>query len=690
MATQTIDQRSPGARKVQNYHVFGGLDGNRGDQEGQESKEISFKLLKNCLIDKRLNAVVKKPGSVVETISGTLGIPLGIAEHIKSANDSLIPIRRSILANFSGSSWKQNNSGTWSDVTVDSGLSFATSRPSTFTQLGSRLYIAAGLPAYWEGPGTTIKRVGIPASTSQIGITSYNTGSGITLSQGTSYVFTYYNASTGLESDWSPPSATVPVITNQSIVIAIPATVAGNNYDSLRIYRYLDGGTFPYLVTQVAVGATTYTDSKPDSQLTTRIAPRYRNSVPPSQTYVIAAYAQCLWVVDASDPYKLCFSRPFTGSNNDPEYFPTDQYVRTSQPITALLVTSSQMLVFHPRSISIITGSSSDDFDLKPLIPGIGTVFAQSVSTNGTDIVFLSEQGFISVTFGGGNRIHLSREIDLDLQPLLAGSYNVAIYASSVWNPSLRQFIFAVSALSNANALWEEVGTGSTADAVAGWQTSPGGVTDVWENAGSVVTTTQTRVKIWGWSPELSSPEQGNRWMEYTFPTSLDQNSDGAYITSLVHPSPSSDSNDPQQDKTYIGYYNGTVGKILSAFRRDTNTDNSSAITAELITNRICPGNLDGGYKLFHHLGFHNTYSDPTSDGSGVLSYLIDYDDPHLRSYSSNLTAFNTAALDRKKFPTMRARHIHLYLTDTSQSQSKILLSEFFIDYRERMRKEGR
>lgn len=687
MGIPTLDQKNAGARKLQRYSVAGGISASKGNQE---TTPVEFLILKNCLVDKRLGAVVKKPGSAAESISGTLGIPLGLAEHIASSNGSLIPIKRTILANFAGGEWRQNQAGNWSSVTVDSLTSFATSRPSTFTQLGNRLYIAGGLPAYWDGPGTSIKRIGIIAPSEKATLTSYNTGSGISLSAGTSYVYTYFDSTSGLESDWSPISDAVPVIVNKSVVIGIPAATA-TNWDKIRIYRYLDGGGFPYLVDTVNSGTTSYTDSKPDSQLTTRASKRYDKAVPPTQSYICASYSQYLWFVDGADPYKLTFSQPYTGSNAEPQYFPQSQYVRTSEPITALLVTSSRMLVFHPRSISIITGSSKDEFDLKPLIPGLGTVFAQSISTNGTDIVFLSEQGFISVTFGGGNRIHLSREIDLDLQPLLAGSYNSAIYASSVWNPSLRQFIFCVSALSTANAQWEEVGTGSTADAVAGWETTPGGVTDVWEDVSSVVAGNVTRIKVWGWSPELSSP-QGNLWMEYTFPIAEDQNSSGAYITTLVHPSPSADSNDPQQDKTYIGYWTGTVGGILSAFRRDTNTDSGAAITAEIITGRVVPGNQDGGYKMFIGLGFTGAYTDPTSDAAATLTYLLDYEDPHLRAYASNLKSFtaDSASSDIKKFVDTEGRHVHIRIVDTSQSQSKILLSEFFVHYRERLRKKGR
>jgi len=675
----TTDNQSPGARRVQRYSVAGGLSGSKANQE---TTPVEFVKLVNCLVDKRLGAVVKRPGSVQETISGALGTPLGIAEYYSASASTLIPIRRVMLANFSGNEWRQNQAGTWSSVSVDSGLSLSSSKPSTFTQIGSRLYIAAGEPAYWDGPGTTIKPLGIPAPTSALTITSSNTGSGITLTSGTSYMATCYNSTTGAESDWSPISSAVGAISNKSIVIALPATAAGE-WDQFRIYRYLDGGAYPYLVDTVSAATTSYTDSKPDAQLTSRASARYKKGLPPTQAFVCANYSQHLWFVDATDPYKLCFSEPYTGSNVDPSYFPLENTVRSSEPITALLVTSSRLLIFHPRSISVLTGSSKDEFDIDPLIPGIGTVFPQSVSTNGTDIVFLSEQGFVSITFGGGSRIHLSREIDLDLQPLLAGSYNAFIYASSVWSPSLRQFIFCISARSAATVGWVDATSGLTAT----WVDTLSAISKAWESTDLAAQTTN-RVKIWGWSPELSNA-QGNLWAEYAFPVATDSNTNNAFVTTMCHPAPSSDSNDPQQDKTYIGYYTGTAGGIISAFRKDTNTDNGTPITSEIITGRICPGDQQAAFKLFQSLGFHNAYSDPTSDTLGSLSYLIDFDDPHLRGYE-DFDIPLAGSTDQKKFSTMQGRHIHLRLVDTSQSQSKVLLSEFFITYRERMRRSGR
>lgn len=680
MGTVTIDNNSPGRRQSKRYSVAAALDSTVADQE---SLPVGFRYLKNCLVDKRSNALLKRPGSTTETIANGLGIPLGAGEY-DTAAVGFIPINNTILANFSGTFY-QNQAGVWSAVSTSSRCNFQTSRQCQFTKLNNKMFIAAGLPAKWKGPGTTIDRVGIVAPTAAAAITSYSSGTGITLTESAQYVYTYFDSTTGLESDWSPLSNAVPPIDNKSVVITIP-TVTAANWDKINIYRTLDRGTFPYFVASIS-GTFTYTDSTPDEGLQDRIRDRYERSVPPSTSFIASKFAQCIWMIDGNDPYSLRFSNPDTGDSNELEYFPIDNEFRSNEPMTGLLVVPGKMLVFHGRSISYVSGSSVDDFVFLPFNPGVGTIFPNSIATNGTDIVFLAEAGFVRLPISDGDPEVISSEIDEDIGPILSGHYNLAVYASTCWNPSLRQFVFMLNAQSATTALWEEVGSGSVAAAVAGWQI-PASTDDTWEDATAETFSAQNKIKLWGWSPELSG-KGVHAWMEYTFPTITDGNSSGAYPVFVMHPQPSADSLGPQQDRTFLGFYDGTQGKIRTCFRNDKTQDDATAITSEWITGRLVPGLQTGGFKLFHALGFQNSYSDPTADGGTTLKYLIDFDDPQLRSFSGSLITI-TETDDLKNFPTMLGRHIHLYGIDTSSSLTKILLGEFFIHFRERMRREGR
>lgn len=684
MGNLTTDEQNPGRKQVKRFSVAAGLASNQGDQE---SNPVGFLLLKNCLVDKRLGLVLKKPGSLQETLVGTPGFPLGMSEYLKSSSGQTIPLTRTLVALFGGA-LQQQQAGTWSSIATSAYVNFSTSRQCTFAKLGGNMFIAAGLPAKWGGPTKTADRVGIIPPSSPATVNALINAGSITLIAGTRYVLTFSDSTTGLESDWSDPSISTGPVTAKRIDITIPAYTQ-TNWNQIKIYRYLDGGTLPYFVATVAAGTTSYSDNATDATLLQSIGTRYDRAVPPSSVYLTAKYAQCIWNVDDSNPYKICFSKPYTGSDVDLEYFPINNYIMANDPITGLFSAPGKLLLFHPRSISYISGYSVDDFVFQNFVPGVGTVFPLSIATNGADVVFLAEEGFVSMPLAGGQPRHISREIDTDLQPLLAGSYNSALYVSSAWNTSLRQFLFAIAAQSTAGSPWEEFGTGNTSSAVAGWQTTPGLIDDIWEDPANPNTSNSMKIHVWGWSAELSDA-QHNLWMEYTFPSIADGNTSNAVPAFLFHPTPSSDTGDPQQDKTYMGIWTGTQGKIIACFRRDTNTDDGATITSELLTGRIVPGNQDGGYKFFHALGFQNAYSDPTSDSLATLKYLIDFDDPQIRSYVGSLITIPSQTADFKKLPTMQGKHIHLYISDTSQSQSKVLLGEFFVHFRERFRKESR
>lgn len=687
MGNQTTDKGSPGLQKPQQYSVGGGLSGNNSDDK---VKPVSFLKLINCLPDKRIGAILKRPGSKTETITSGLGLPLGCGEFISGTSSGSIPTNRTLLFNFAGSQFWQNQAGKYSQVSFSSRCNFATSKQCQFTKIGSNMLITGGLPAKWGGPGTIIERVGIdkPVAPMLFSVGLSGTGT-LQFLTGVSYMYTFFDSVTGLESDWGPMTdSTGPTPVNVSIGLVLPTPGAGGNYDSVRIYRTLDGGNVPYLVATIPWTQTAYGDISDDGSLTLPAALIFDRAAPPPNAYICATYSQCNWMVDASNPYRLVFSKPYIGSDADLEYYPVNNFVITAKPITGLYVTPGKLLIFHPRAISMITGFSVDDFALQPFLPGTGTVFPNSISTNGDRLFFLGEQGAVSLPIGGGTATPVGREIDHDLQPLLAGSYNSSIYVSSAWNVSLRQFILSVMAQSTANAPWEEVGTGDTSFAKAGWENVSTSAEDFWEDVNNPNTSDNMRVKIWGWSAELSGGGE-NIWSEYTLPGIEDDNTSGAYPIFMIHPEPSSDTSDPQQDKTFFGIWNGTQGEIRSAFRRDSNLDDSGTITATLLTSRLAPGMENEGFKFFQRLGFMNAYSDPTSDGEATIQYLIDFDDPHLRDYSGSLIDITDTG-DGKKFPQMQARHVHMLITDTSESQSKILLSEFFIHFRERFRKYGR
>lgn len=688
MGLTSIDGQNPGGKKTQEFGVGTGLSGSKANHL---TKSIDLLIAENCLVDKRIGAIVKRPGSRSINVGGTLGPPVALGEYIKGSATNTLGVNNSIFGIFGSTLYhKTNLEDIWTPVSNSAFVDYFPSRQYQTTQLGNKLFIAGGLPTVWKGPETIVDRVGIEASTVPMSFV-INIGTGnITLKTGTTYVYTFYNTSNGLESDWSAigASSSIGALTSRSILLLL-APQTQKNWNAIKIYRYLDGGAVPYLVDTVAwdgVSVLVYTDNKSDAVLTSRIYDKFERGLPPKKSYIVSAYSQCIWWVDAENPQKVIFSRPFLGDSNEMEYYPSDNFFITNEPITGLYTVPGKMLLFHARSISYISGTSVDDFSLQRFTSGVGTLFPNSISSDGERLLFLDERGFVQMPIQGGAKEYISREIDYALQPLLAGSYNSSLFVSTAYSPQLRQFILMVSAQSTAGAPWVQPDNITFEE----WETVPGAVTDIWEDVNNPNTSDITRVKIWGYTPELSSGSD-HIFSEYSFPGIEDKNTLFSYPTIIFTPKPFGGDANPQQDKTLIGISTPTTGGLRSIFQKDKNRDDNIIITAKCLTGRLEMGdNSNEGYKYLHGIGFKNSYSDPTSDGLCTLKYLIDFDDAHIRNYTGSLVAITDNSQDIKKFPTALCRHIHLYIEDTSESQDKILLSQFFITFREKFRHQGR
>jgi len=656
------------ARNVQRFSIAQGLDENTSDTDTQG---VGFRLLKNCSVDKRIGAVLFRKGSLTETIDTGLGVPLGMGEHLAEASTSLIPVTTSLLVNFGGTDFRTFQGGVWSSVVVDGNTSFDTTKINTFSQMGFNLFIAGGRPARWDGGANDIERVGIPAPTAAATVAS--SGSGLT---GTfRYVYTFRNSTSGLESDLSPVSDPITVVDDQIDLSALETTVAATGVDEKRIYRTQDGGEFFFLAGTTTLAASTFTDTTLDADLGVSSGSPGDRALPPDNSFIVQTFNQRNWYVDADDPFVIHFSQPYIGNDNDTQYFPTSNFLVADEPVTALLKTPNRMIVFHPRNMSFVSGFSTTDFVFAPLRQGVGTLFSTGVATNGSETVILAEQGIVSQNANGLK--HISRPLEPTLSEILDNEYNAALYTSITWSPSLRQFLFMISAISTAGAPWVVSGQGGIAE----WVDSDTGTTALWDDAAAPGTQATTRVFFAGWSPET------NQWTNYEFEQVQDLNSDNAYATFLFTPLPSSDTLDPQQDKTYCGIFDGTEGLVVSQHRRDMAQDDTTDVTAEYITERIVVGTDNNGVRRIHSLGFTTDYSDPSE--FGTIDYLKDFEDPHLRDFSAELKSF-TGSGDLKRLTEQKMRFMHLHGIFTGVSTDQPILTDFNIHFRERFSREQR
>jgi hypothetical protein len=695
-----------GTRQRQEYQVALGQDTSKADSVGQG---VGLLYTKNLYWDRQLGAAFVRGGSLDIPLTGIAkSTPLSIGEHVSGDPDGQIQVSSTALLHCTGPDFRSIDETSSTAVTENiladaAGNKLNESRPSSMVMSpGTKLFIAAGKVCTWAGPGETVYQHGLNAPTQAAsfvlepitGRGDVGGGSatgGITLVDGAKYIYTYYSSALGMESDWSPDSANTGAFENNYVKVTVFVDgLMDARIDKIRIYRTLDGGTKPYLVGTVDLppsGTTsvTYQDISIDDILTAYIGKRGDRAQLQDQTFVISVYANHMWAVDSTNPRKLKFSKPYTGSDNDLEYWPTNNFVITSEPITALLKIPGKLLVFHPRSISYVSGTSIDDFQINTFKAGIGTVMPQSVATDGKNILFLSEQGWANLASEGS--LVVSREIDEDLRDLIEGSYNVALRTMAVYNYGLRQFICIISAIGVATQPWEDVDTGE----LVLWEnsTTPFAAA-VWETTSGYVPTASLRNKVWGYSPDISGV--GNRWCEYEFNGIADLT--GNYPTCCLYRQPSNATGRVRNNSMLLGWY-GTDAypNLWRIFDDNQAVDDGAQIEVELLTDRMSPG-LAGNRKIFTHIQLPTIFSDLTydiSDDVPVYGYLLDFDSPSLRSdWRLSLNSVPITGNENKTLPVGLGKFVHFYLKKKVSTTGELVLQNFYLHFRERRNRGNR
>lgn len=646
--------------KYENYSIAGGIQENTSDSD---SKPIDFRILKNCYADRKLGKLLKRDGSATETITGTLGVPLGVGELLAEASGSLIPLQRILLFNFAGSQFRRYKNSAYTTVTPDANTSFSTTKKNTFAQGGETLFIAGGRPAFYTDGGD-VERVGIPAPSTAPTVVA---GAGTGLTGTFRYAYTFYDSTSGRESDLSP-TASVTLANDDADLSALETTVAAANVDQKRIYRTLKDGEIFYLQATKTLATTSYTDSTADADLGIQAADIGEYGMPPSTSYICAYFNKRMWWVDADNPNKIQYSSPHIGSDNALHRYPTSNFLICDKPVTGLLVTPNKLLVMHPRDVSFISGFG-DDLRIQPFTSGAGTMFPNGFATNGDMIFGLSEEGLVKLD--GAGKILMSRPIDDSLREIMNATYSNNVYVDIAWSTNLRQFLIMLSAISSSNAPWVKSGIGS----LAKWVDTVTGDEVLWQDTVSPSDSSVTRVKIWGYSPETDF------FHEYEFPQIADLNDSGAYATFMHHPNVSSDTLELTQDATFMGVWNGTAGEIVTLFRRDKTKDDGSDISSEWLTSRLKPGDQTKSFKRVHSVMFPGSASDPSTNGT--IKYLRDIDDPEEQSFVPLLEDFTDDG-DLKILQRGKLRWMHIYGTDTASSGGSALLSEFKLRYIDR------
>ena len=460
------------------FSKYGGIN------QSVDAVDISprtFLTLDNFIVNQRIGEARKRPGTYHWSVTGDIW---GVGAYSKETSFTKLPVydipvrhRRdgstSVIEklNWSTLVWDTITQGTY--VSTFLGVSDVWST----AQIGTLLAVCSGRPAKLTSDSGNLERLGGPAPTTAP--TVGNSGTGLTGSY--SFVYTFYDSTTGWESSPSPASSAVTITNKQLDLSALETTYAREGIDKKRIYRTLRTGEAPYLYDgEVAIATTTYSTTVADGSLGATAPDSGDHNPPPTTSHLVAAHENRLWISDGGK--SLYYSHPYDGNNYQLEYFSSERRIDLPARITGLVVTASSGLqVFLPPGFGVyeVEGRSESQFSLRKRFDEIGTNFHDSVSTHEDFIAFWGATGPMVITPSGVLR-DFSRAIEPTLRSLLVAEYGTSVFVWSRWSDYLKQFVFGFSATDATAAQWLETETGVPVNwmdvdtgATIGWVDNP-------------------------------------------------------------------------------------------------------------------------------------------------------------------------------------------------------------------------
>jgi hypothetical protein len=208
-----------------------------------------------------------------------------------------------------------------------------------------------------------------------------------------SYIFTYYDSSTGYETAPSP-SAEAVCARNQVRVVGL-VTTTDTRIDKFRLYRI--GGTLTdyTLVTEIdyVSGFFTYYDNALDETIAGNyICDTFNNLPPPSNfKYLTLSYAMLFGAVGN----KLYYS-----NIAEPAYWPATNFIDFDEVITGIGALQNGLVVFTEYSSYIVTGNSPSTFSKFLLSGEHGCVNHNTIQFVNNTLAWLSHDG-VCATNGG-------------------------------------------------------------------------------------------------------------------------------------------------------------------------------------------------------------------------------------------------------------------------------------------------
>lgn len=295
-------------------------------------------------------------------------------------------------------------------------ISYAPLKPelSSYTYV----YITDGITMIADN-GTSTKTWGIdpPGGSASIEISSESGN----LSAGEySYVYTFYDGTTGSESDPSPACAALSVDTDDAIDLTNIETSSDSRVTSRRLYRTIANGGTKYLVATIPDNVTKeYTDYTPDESLS--IAVITDQGIPPIGDVVIAL-KNTLFIAGNSN-YR---NRLYFCIGDNPDNFPTTYYITAGYSgvkIQNMCDLEGKVYLVTQIGVVGLEGTTPDSYITHSTKAGIGTYARWSVAVVNGGIFYLARDGVYR--FDGVKAVKISVGIDRIFEDSPTSLYSV-------------------------------------------------------------------------------------------------------------------------------------------------------------------------------------------------------------------------------------------------------------------------
>lgn len=260
----------------------------------------------------------------------------------------------------------------------------------------AREYVEYKSKLYWTESGASAK-VYDGTNTYQLGITKPSTtatiadGGAGNLTGTIKYCFTYYDDSTGVESQPSAVTNELTLTSKQVSITSIP-TSTDPQVDKVRIYRI--GGTLTSfsLVTTINNGVTSHTDNLGDTDIDGHILDSQNYHEAPAGLRYLTEHNGIFFGAVGDKLYFTPIAKPYAWGELD--------FLDYEADITGLGSTPTGLAVFTDSKTHIVTGTTVADLTNQLFSGNQGCVNHSTIATLKGQLVWLSKDG-ICATSGG-------------------------------------------------------------------------------------------------------------------------------------------------------------------------------------------------------------------------------------------------------------------------------------------------